>query len=71
MKFFPVGRSVHHVQQPNNHFRSILNGKQDDGAEDTLKREPMDENLEFLAASSESGGKRPATKEHFEELSKS
>lgn len=39
--------------------------------EDTLKRELMDENLEDLVASSVSGGKRPATKEHVEALNKS
>ena len=37
----------------------------------TLKRELIEENLEDLAASSETGGKRPATKEHFEAVNKS
>lgn len=32
----------------------------------TLKREPMEENLEDLVVSSGSGGKRPATKGHLE-----
>lgn len=40
-------------------------------AKKTLKREQMDENLDGLADSSESGGKRPAIKEHFEALNKS
>lgn len=37
----------------------------------TLKREPIEENLEDLAVSSGSGGKRPATKEHLEVPNKS
>lgn len=37
----------------------------------TLKREPIDENLDDLVASSRSGGKSPATKEHFDVLNKS
>lgn len=37
----------------------------------TLKREPIEENLEDLAVSSGSGGKRPATKEHLEAPNKS
>ena len=36
--------------------------------EDTLKREPIDENLPDLAVSSESREKRPAIKEHLEAL---
>lgn len=36
----------------------------------TLKQEPIDENLEHLVASSESGGKRVATKEQLEALNK-
>lgn len=48
-----------------------LNNQQDDRREITLKREPIDENLEDLAVSSESVGKRPATKKHFEALNKS
>ena len=40
-------------------------------AKKTLKREQMDENLDDLADSSESGGKRPTIKEHFEALNKS
>ena len=36
----------------------------------TLKREPIDENLEDLVVSSLSGGKRPATKEQLEALNK-
>ena len=37
----------------------------------TLKREPIEENLEDLVVSSLSGGKRPTTKEHLETLNKS
>lgn len=44
---------------------------QDDCTDYTLKREPIDENLEDLVASSESEGKRPATKKHLEAPSKS
>lgn len=38
---------------------------------DTLKREPIEENLEDFDVSSGSGGKRPDTKEHLEALNKS
>lgn len=38
---------------------------------DTLKREPIEENLADLAVSSESGGKSSATNEHLEVLSMS
>jgi len=38
---------------------------------DTLNREPIEENLEDLDVSSGSGGKRPATNGHLEALNKS
>ena len=38
---------------------------------DALKREPIEENFEDFDVSSGGGGKRPATKEHLEELNKS
>lgn len=38
---------------------------------DTLKRAPIEENLEDFDVSSGSGGKRPDTKGHFEALNKS
>lgn len=37
----------------------------------TLKREPIDENLDDLVVSSPGAGKSPATKEHFDVLNKS
>lgn len=37
----------------------------------TLKREPMEENLDDFVASSATGGKSPATKGHLEELNRS
>lgn len=40
-------------------------------SKDTLKREPIEENLEDLELSSAIGGKRPATKEHLEAPNKS
>lgn len=38
---------------------------------DTLKREPIDENLEDFDVSSGSGGKRADTKGHLEAINKS
>lgn len=51
--------------------RSYKSSIPDDWKEYTLKREPIDENLEDLVVSSEIGGKRPDTKEHLEALNKS
>ena len=38
---------------------------------DTLKRDPMDENLDDLDDSSGSGGNKPTTKGHFESVKSS
>ena len=46
-------------------FEEIKNYK------NTLKREPMEENLEDLGDSSAIGGKRPATNVHLEEPNRS
>ena len=37
----------------------------------TLKRDPMEENLDDFDVSSGSGGNRPATKEHFDAVKRS
>lgn len=40
-------------------------------SKDTLKRDPIEENLEDFEVSSGTGGKSPATKEHLEALNRS
>ena len=43
----------------------------DNWINNTLKRDPMDENLDDFEDSSAGGGNRPATKEHFEAVNRS
>lgn len=43
----------------------------DNWIKNTLKRDPMDENLDDLEDSSAGGGNRAATKEHFEAVNRS